>query len=526
MTAAPFPEDEALRLKALDRYRLVGLGREPAFDHVTVLAAELFDVPIALVSIVGSDMQCFRGACGIDSSGTSRDIAFCGFAILGDGVMVVENALEDPRFAGNPLVTGDPHIRFYAGAPLRVGGQAVGTLCLIGLEARDFDARQQRRLTALAKTVVDIIELRVGSLATDDSRKVAIHERELLQLTVENVTEGVALVDGKLGLILWNEAFVDMFGYSPDQVVEGGNAGALMRITAERGELGPGDPDAIVAALAASIQTTEARRLEVARNDGRILDVWRKSIAGGRFILTARDVTDERHIARLKDELVSTVSHELRTPLTAISGSLGLMASGAAGELPPKAAKLVEIAHKNSHRLARLVNDLLDLDKLQSGSAEFQFADTDLGGLLNEAAEQNMPFAERFNVSLKVELPSEAVVASVDADRVQQVITNLVSNACKFSPQGGEVCLRLTSNGETARISVIDQGPGISPEFRQRLFNRFAQEDASNERGQPGTGLGLAISKSIVEYHGGDLELDPDTTSGSTFHVDLPLKRD
>lgn len=348
-------------------------------------------------------------------------------------------------------------------------------------------------------------------------------QRELLQLTVENVSEGIALVDGELSMILWNEAFCDLFGYTQDLVQKTDNAAVLMRITAGRGELGPGDPDMILQAFIASIKSTESRRIEIQRTDGRILDIWRKTISGGRFIMTARDVTEERQIQHLKDELVTTVSHELRTPLTAISGSLGLMDAGVAGPLPEKAAQLVRIAHKNSERLARLVNDLLDMDKLRSGSAVFNFAPVDLRGLLTDSVEQNGPYADRFGVRVALEMPDLLLVAMADADRMGQVLANLLSNAAKFSPPGSVVTVRLAMQDGQARISVIDRGPGISAEFRKRIFSRFAQEAGSSHRGQAGTGLGLAISKNIVEHHGGTIMLDPDTSGGAAFHIQLPV---
>lgn len=524
MIIPPLSETEDARLHAIEKYKLTGLGREKPFDHVTKLAARLFDVPIALVSIVGSEMQCFRGACGIDSSGTPRDVAFCGFAILQDDVLVIEDALEDERFHDNPLVTGPPNVRFYAGAPLRVdGGHALGTLCLIDHEPRQFGAEQQSLLAQLAKTVVDIIELRVGSLAAEEAHRALAEERELLQLTVQNVSEGVALVDHDLGLILWNDTFLTMFGYEPGAAHEGLDARSLMKVTASRGELGPGDPDQIVAGFVHSIQTTPAQQIDIRRNDGSVLHVHRKSLAGGRFIMTARDVTEERQATRLKDELVSTVSHELRTPLTAIAGSLALMNGGAAGELPPKAKNLVQIAHKNSERLKNIVNDLLHVDRLQSGKAEFHMAELDLVALLTDAVEQNEPYADRFGVTLELELPASPLMAKVDPHRISQVMSNLISNAVKFSPEGESVKIALSQIDGHALISVIDHGVGIKPEFRPRLFERFSQEDASSERSQSGTGLGLAITKSIVEHHGGTIELDPSVAQGSTFHVRLPV---
>lgn len=519
----PIPADEADRLRALDHYRLGGIGRELPFDHVTQFAAELFDVPMSLVSIVGSDTQCFRGACGIDETHTPRDVAFCAFAILQPDVMVVPDAVQDARFRANPLVTGPPNIRFYAGAPLRVAnGQPIGTLCIIDHKPRDFGDKEKRQLAQLARTVVDLIEFRVEGFAADEHRRKLDDERQLLKLTVENVSGGVAVVDRDLKLMLWNQAFVDLFDYAPDSVTGGRDARELIRLTAQRGELGPGDPDLIVEGFVQSIRASDSRRLEMQRRNGRILDIRRESIRGGRFIMTARDVTQERQISRLKDELVSTVSHELRTPLTAISGALGLMAGGAAGDLPDRAKQLVAIGSKNAERLIHLVNDLLDMDKLQSGKLVFHFDERELGLLLTESVEQIEPYAERFGVKLALERPSEAVVAKVDSNRLCQVMTNLLSNACKFSPSGGTVRISLQRIGDSAQISVADEGPGISPEFRARLFKRFEQEEGAHQQGHAGTGLGLAISKAIVEAHGGSIALDPAAEKGATFRVELP----
>ena len=239
--------------------------------------------------------------------------------------------------------------------------------------------------------------------------------------------------------------------------------------------------------------------------------------------MTAADVTQERQISRLKDELVSTVSHELRTPLTAIAGALGLMAGGAAGDLPDRARQLVAIGNKNAERLTHLVNDLLDMDKLQSGKLVFHFENHDLATLLAEAVEQFEAFAGRYRVSVVLDVPGVPLVARVDARRLGQVMANLLSNACKFAPRDSEVKVRLDRRGDRACISVADKGPGISPEFRARLFKRFEQEDGAHQQGHTGTGLGLAISKSIVDAHGGAIGVEPDTASGTTFFVELPL---
>ena len=523
MIAPPVPKNEGARLAAVERYGLASVGREAAFDHMTELTARLFNVPIGLVSIVTADQQSFRGACGLDVPSTPREIAFCAYAIHGTDVFVVEDTEADPRFRGNPLVRGDPKIRFYAGAPLIVGGHALGTLCVIDRAPRAFSEGERQLLRDLARIVADMIELRLGSLASGE-RQAALEEKtELLHLTVENVRQGIALFDADLRLNLCNDAFVELFDYPPGFVKQGNHAYDLMRYVAERGDLGPGDPDAIVGGFIQSILSADSRRIEIVRVNGRHLDICRNTIRGGRFIMTASDVTEERQLAQMKDDFVATVSHELRTPLTAIGGAVGLLAGGGAGPLPDKAQNLIDLAKKNSDRLVSIVNDLLDIEKLESGRAEFNFAPVELGELLAHVCEQNAPYADHFGVTLALEPGPGPHLVFADAGRLMQAMTNLVSNAVKFSPPGGIVRLALSRNGEEARISVSDEGPGVPEGFRPRLFKRFAQADSSSQRGQPGTGLGLAITKGLIERQNGRIWLDAGTRRGATFHVELPF---
>lgn len=352
------------------------------------------------------------------------------------------------------------------------------------------------------------------------------HEREILALTVDNVTEGVALIESDFSLVLWNEPFREHFGYSPGQLRLGMNAAELIRETARRGDLGPGDPGSIAASFVQSITTTTAGDLEIQRANDQMLCVHRRALSGGRQLLVSRDVTDERKAARLKDELVSTVSHELRTPLTAIAGALGMVGAGVAGQLPEKADRLVKIAQRNTERLIALVNDLLDVDKLRSGKVEYQLETIDLVELIHASVEQNQTFGASSGVTLAEELPSSPVLVVSDRNRLLQVLANLLSNAIKFSPPEEQVKVRLECNAQTARISVIDHGTGVAEEFRHRLFQRFSQQDASPTRSHPGTGLGLVITRNIVEQLGGTVVFEPNQPQGATFRVELPLAPD
>jgi PAS domain S-box-containing protein len=235
------------------------------------------------------------------------------------------------------------------------------------------------------------------------------------------------------------------------------------------------------------------------------------------------DISERKRIERLKDEFVSTVSHELRTPLTSISGALGLLTGQLSGKLTDPASRLLAIANKNSQRLVRLINDILDIEKLESGRAIFNLSQVNIRPLVEQAVEENRGFAEGYGVDVRLDASSVDGEVNVDPDRVSQVITNLLSNAIKFSPKGGEVLVALKKNGNSFRISVRDRGAGVPDEFKPHIFEKFAQGDATSSRQKGGTGLGLSIVKQIVEWFGGTVGFVDTPGGGATFHVDLPV---
>jgi len=232
------------------------------------------------------------------------------------------------------------------------------------------------------------------------------------------------------------------------------------------------------------------------------------------------DIEVRKSVERLKSEFIATVSHELRTPLTSMIGSLGLVREGSTGELPPEARRFVDIAYANSERLSDLVNDILDMERIEAGRMEIQPERVELDTLLRRAVELNAAYAERLGVRLEIAPGAVPAVMYLlaDPDRLMQVLTNLLSNAAKHSPQGAAVVLAVAEAGKALRLSVSDSGPGIAPEFRDRLFGKFEQAD----RAHGGTGLGLAISKALVERMDGRIGCDSEPGRGTTFWVELP----
>jgi PAS domain S-box-containing protein len=240
------------------------------------------------------------------------------------------------------------------------------------------------------------------------------------------------------------------------------------------------------------------------------------------FSAFVHDISRRKEVERMKDEFISTVSHELRTPLTAIYGSLDLLASGMAGELPPDAKHLLGISHQSTERLIRLINDMLDLEKIASGKMEYRRLPQPLRPLVEQAVRDTQAYAEGLRVHLQLE-PGPDPRADVDSDRIVQVCVNLLSNATKFSPPGATVQVALAAHDGVARISVVDCGPGVPPGFQERIFERFVQVDASDRRAKGGTGLGLAICRSIVEAHGGRIGFASEPGVRTEFYVELPL---
>jgi signal transduction histidine kinase/DNA-binding response OmpR family regulator len=236
------------------------------------------------------------------------------------------------------------------------------------------------------------------------------------------------------------------------------------------------------------------------------------------------DSTEWKQADLAKRSFVSTVSHELRTPLSSIQGSLGLVAGGAMGELPDGAKRLVDIANTNCQRLTRLINDILDIEKIEQGHMEFDLKPQPLMPLLRQAVEANRGYGLPHGVHLQLIELEPDVGVEIDADRFVQVVNNLVSNAVKYSSKGGQVEVGAQRAGGKVRIFVSDHGDGIPEAFRDRLFARFTQADSSDRRAKGGTGLGLSIAKAIVERFGGQIGFETAEGRGTTFHFDLAAR--
>lgn len=384
MQAPHLPADEAARLAALHATGLLDTAPEERFDRITRLAARLFKVPIALVSLVDANRQWLKSRQGLSVFETPRDISFCGHTILGDEPLVIADATADPRFADNPLVTGVPHIRFYAGVPLATSaGHKLGALCLIDTRPRTLDEEARQNLVDLAA---------------------------------------------------WAR--------------------------------------------------TEVNALRLAEVD------------------------------RLKSEFLATAAHELRTPMAGIQGFAELLARKGFGDTERQ--EMADIIRQEAEKLSQLVNELLDLARIEARQGrDFNIHSQPLAPIV-EATLAALPpaAAARVRAAIAPDLPP----VPVDARKLQQALSKLVSHALKFSPGGEMVSVFAESAADGVDIRVRDQGLGMTPEQEARAFERFYRAHPEI----PDSGLGLALVKEIIQVLGGSVQLASRSGQGTEVTLHLP----
>ncbi len=396
----------------------------------------------------------------------------------------------------------------FAGYPLIVEGRLLGVMAMFGTRLLTESA-----LDALA-SVADEIALGIDRARASQALRAS---EALTRAVVDNMMDALIIVDEKSVIRAMNPAAARIFGYSseellgrplslllpdsvkddPLQFLKKAKRVAIGRITEWEGRRKDGAAFPFELALF-EFQTPEGRRL------------------GG----SIRDISERREVERLKKEFVSTVSHELRTPLTSIRGSLGLLAGGVLGELPPQAAEIMAVAERNVVRLVRLINDILDLERYDSGRIEMSFENVTLDSVFTRSLEAVRSFADEEGVAIETS-PAPAQVWG-DGERLVQVLVNLLSNAVKFSPRGSTVHLSARQEKGWSQVCVRDEGRGIPATFRAAIFERFRQVEASDARQKGGSGLGLAICKAIVEQHGGSIGVESEEGKWSTFWFRLP----
>lgn len=244
------------------------------------------------------------------------------------------------------------------------------------------------------------------------------------------------------------------------------------------------------------------------------------------YIIVIRDITIRHEVNKMKDEFISTVSHELRTPITSINGSIKLILTGACGEISDKVSQLLHIADRNGKRLINLINDILDLETIISEKMQFNNENHSILKIVEKSIEENEPYANQFNFKLELINPLPEIKVFVDQNRLIQVLTNLISNAVKFSGECKSIQISMENSVDKVRINVKNYGEGVPEEFKSKIFQKFAQADSSDSRQKGGTGLGLHICKNLVELMNGNIGFVSEPNKETIFYIELPIVKD
>ncbi len=359
-------------------------------------------------------------------------------------------------------------------------------------------------------------------IARDVTERKRAEKRLQLAATVfENTSEGIMITDSAGRLQSTNPAFTAITGFAADEVI-GQNPRILQSGMQSR---------EFYQQMWDSIAETGQWQGEIInrRKNGEAYTQWLNinAVRDGsgkvtHYVGVTFDISELKASERVKDEFIASVSHELRTPLTSIHGSLGLLDSGVVAVSEEKSAELIRIARGNSQRLLRLIDDILDIAKIESEKMKFHLRSVNVAELVAGAVEANEEYAKQFGVQIDVETgPDDARVLG-DKDRLMQVLANLLSNAVKNSPEGGTADVATVSRDGYWRVSVTDYGPGIPESFRGEIFGKFAQADATDRRRRGGTGLGLSISKAIIDRLGGRIGFDSEPGTRTCFYFELP----
>ena len=403
--------------------------------------------------------------------------------------------------------------------------RAMGFIAVGSKKLHKFTKREVRLLVAFSSQLGSALE---NAQLYDEVNK----EKAYIENLVDNAGDAIISTDVEDRILTWNHGAEVIFGYSKEETV--GQSLTILLPSHRAGEL---EEIRDKVRITGVIRNLEVRRI---RKDGIIIEASLAvspirdkddNVIG--FLHLARDVTEKKRyeqrlkeLDKMKSAFVSNVSHELRTPLTAIKASADNMLDRLIGDLNAKQVGYLTRIKSNSDRLARLINDLLDLSTIEAGKIDLRPANLPLVTLVKEAAESLRPVAAEKLINLTVMSADPGVIAWADRDKVIQVLMNLIGNALKFTPTRGEVTVAVAKNSAAwMQISVTDTGPGIPAEEVNKVFGRFYQIGQAGTQKTQGTGLGLAISKALVEMHGGKIWVESEAGKGSTFSFTLPAEQ-
>ncbi len=536
MREPALPADEKRRLAALHELELLDRTAEERFDRITRLAKRLLRAPIATISLVDADREWFMSCDGLEERESPRALSFCGHAILTDQSLVVPDATRDERFSANPAVMGGPRIRFYAGHPLKApDGSRIGALSIRDTKPRQISPSEIELLRDLASMVED--EIRLAQVArlereilesVEARRKTQEHYDRFFSLSNDLLC--VANFDGYFTTL--NEVWEKTLGFTREEL----KAEPFINF------VHPDDRESTIEAAGriaeGAVVTSFDNRYRTKSGDFRWL-YWSAVPAESESLIyaVARDITERKTAEaaleaakleaeaanRAKSEFLARMSHELRTPLNSVIGFSSVLLRGGGASLKEQERKYLERIRVNGEHLLNLINELLDLAKIEAGKVEVEWRDENLGALIGQAMAQFENQVADRDLELVTEVPEGLTALRTDARKLTQILFNLIGNALKFT-ESGKIEVRVSPRSgtmEPGTIEVSDTGIGIPEDKLDLIFETFEQVESTAARSYAGSGLGLAISRSLCNLLGYKIGVASELGRGTTFTIDL-----
>lgn len=539
---APLPTNEARRLNTLNECEILDTEPEHSFDDISQLAAYICGTPIALISLVDTNRQWFKSKVGFNIPETSRDLAFCAHTILRSDVLIVPDTLNDQRFATNPLVITDPHIRFYAGIPLVIAkSYPLGTLCVLDYVPRELSLEQIKALQALGRQATTQLELRRNlasvkriGLKRKQAEDALWQSKEQFRNLVEQTNDWVWELDCSLVFTYVNPRVQEITGYEPGEILNRRLLDFML----------PDEAVRFITVLDHFIQqqstfyqleTTIAHKLGetiTLEMSGSPIFNSQGELQGYRGI--TRDITERKQVERdirkaltkekelneLKTRFISMASHEFRTPLTTILASAESLEHYQSKWDDAKKRTVLQRIQSAAKHMTRLLNDVLTLGKAEAGKLEINPVQLNLPEFCTDLVEE-LQLSEGNQQRISLQLVDLCTEIWGDEKLLRHILVNLLSNALKYSPTNQVVQFHVSCCENQVTFQIQDQGIGIPPEDKKRLFESFYR--ATNVGIISGTGLGLTIVKRAVDACGGTITVSSAVGSGTTFTVSLPL---
>lgn len=514
---------EEYRLKVLHQLGILDTPREERFDRIIMQAKELFGVPIALLSLVDRDRQWFKSAVGLEVRETPRCVSFCSLCIADRRPLVVVDALEDPRVQENPLVTSEPHIRFYAGVPLELDGAALGTLCIIDTNPRVLSQFELKALETLARWA----ETEIREADTQSLNRQLVENKKKYRTIFQDSSRALAVLDAqgavletnKLGSLLWP-------GLSGHSLFEGLLPGTGRQQLEEAIERARNGQAVFVEPFA--YKDCCGRELAVSAS------ITPLDVDGGQYLLALEDVSDlveltnertrliaeneqilheTREAQARQDLFLSAFAHEMRNPIMGILGTAELLR-----EQPEKfGPEAVEDLHTCATALSTLIDDALDMERIRQGRIKIEDRSFDLGSLLRGVVNSVKTDADRRGVTFELDVAAELSTLRGDPGRIRQIVSNFVSNAVKYGASPGVVRVTARLDGAHYQVSVEDSGQGITEAVLQQIFEPYFQVSRQAGDSRDGIGLGLSIVRGLARLLGGEVGARSVLGEGSTF---------